>query len=1038
METYALGHFGGEGTMNDLLSSYPASDRELAVSFDDVNPSPTRRSISSASEGEPRTSESTYVGRNTNARKLSFESTGVNTDDEAPSIPPISIPSLGIDYGEDDQPISYRTFARYHVPVHSIVNEVASTVTEPPEVNSNEPPNVPPKDSPSRSLSFAPRQRPPILIRPLALDTRNLIDTKDEGSPSTTPSPSETPMSPNTLLRRQNAMTRRKRLQLQDVRVSKTPSPDLDASSNSGGETSPKTRVYSLMFEDFPHTISTHEPIPPSRLSRARTYSPGEAHIRIAPAFIPKHRTDNESSHDGDRQSISSSTTVVKRPTMPRRSTSLPIRPPVPLPRPPSSVFTTDSLPSEFGSDATWTRSSPTMYSTGSSTNLDSSSSSTNKNMSEEEYTAVKRAMARRELLDTERGYVHDLRHLVEYCFERLMFAPWLSWQDKAAIVKCGRPLLEVQKRFLDTLETAFKDSEDNETGEVAIAHVFITMAGQFGVYKQYCTEYDGTLQLLSKYANSVELMSFTQDFRMLAQTRLGLRDYLIKPVQRICKYPTLLSELIRLTPTTASEYNALILARVTMQSIAGEVDSTRRLIENTQRSERLLRRLGADASLFVPGFGEAEYPGENIGVMSKGGGCWVVTWEKEVPEIKYRGVFCFPKHLLIMKAKKANVYHLKSLLRLDQYELKRVSDREAIVPYSFRLQHIDLPMRVDFGASSERERSAWMSTLQNLCSASYLGIKATHHSPIFYRRRTRSNGTEEVPSSEGTDYEDDGIVIMERTPSSQSLASINNGSSERSSPLPPTPGSPAMYPTIDTGGVFGSTIMREPNRRFWRTGSVHLADAQQLAVFNRRASVDLKLSDVITTYAADSTASNNNNSNSNPNSPQHQYPPTPIPRTRSFGRINVHSMPDLKAFDDLPELLPITALAPIVEPPIISSHDQIDLPLVPPPKPIRIHSKSSTMSLRNDSTSSSNNNNSSASSLTRGEGLRRSNTFTRNSFIEAGSTSTIGFLRTMSMIAPRQQSSHATISEYDSSEDNSHGILRIRNFWRPHMRNNT
>ena len=79
------------------------------------------------------------------------------------------------------------------------------------------------------------------------------------------------------------------------------------------------------------------------------------------------------------------------------------------------------------------------------------------------------------------------------------------------------------------------------------------------------------------------------------------------------------------------------------MQSIAADVDSTRKMVENSQRSERLLRRLEADGAQYIPGAGEVEYTGDTLGVMTKGGGLWVaIRQEKDVSaDVKYR-VCCF------------------------------------------------------------------------------------------------------------------------------------------------------------------------------------------------------------------------------------------------------------------------------------------------------------------------------------------------------------------------------------------------------------
>eukprot|EP00004_Rigifila_ramosa_P016147 TRINITY_DN3802_c0_g1_i8.p1 TRINITY_DN3802_c0_g1~~TRINITY_DN3802_c0_g1_i8.p1 ORF type:complete len:294 (-),score=44.52 TRINITY_DN3802_c0_g1_i8:25-906(-) len=64
----------------------------------------------------------------------------------------------------------------------------------------------------------------------------------------------------------------------------------------------------------------------------------------------------------------------------------------------------------------------------------------------------------------------------------------------------------------------------------------------------------------------------------------LDLSSYLIKPVQRLCKYPLLLKELLKYTSETDSDYAALTAAREKINQVAGYVnDKTRDFASRTQ-----------------------------------------------------------------------------------------------------------------------------------------------------------------------------------------------------------------------------------------------------------------------------------------------------------------------------------------------------------------------------------------------------------------------------------------------------------------------
>ena len=83
------------------------------------------------------------------------------------------------------------------------------------------------------------------------------------------------------------------------------------------------------------------------------------------------------------------------------------------------------------------------------------------------------------------------------------------------------------------------------------VASTFIEMAPKLVVYDRYCKNYDRAIELYAtmmeepKVSASVEVQRNKWAMRI---NGLLLSDYLIKPVQRICKYPLLFRALLDYT----------------------------------------------------------------------------------------------------------------------------------------------------------------------------------------------------------------------------------------------------------------------------------------------------------------------------------------------------------------------------------------------------------------------------------------------------------------------------------------------------------
>jgi hypothetical protein len=64
----------------------------------------------------------------------------------------------------------------------------------------------------------------------------------------------------------------------------------------------------------------------------------------------------------------------------------------------------------------------------------------------------------------------------------------------------------------------------------------------------------------------------------------LHLLDFIIKPVQRICKYPLFLMELFKQTPQNHPDYIHLKKALFVITNVVNEINETKRVQENQTR----------------------------------------------------------------------------------------------------------------------------------------------------------------------------------------------------------------------------------------------------------------------------------------------------------------------------------------------------------------------------------------------------------------------------------------------------------------------
>ncbi|KAI8870565.1 RhoGEF-domain-containing protein, partial [Ramicandelaber brevisporus] len=139
------------------------------------------------------------------------------------------------------------------------------------------------------------------------------------------------------------------------------------------------------------------------------------------------------------------------------------------------------------------------------------------------------------ELLDTERKYVADLERLQSYMIE-LQQSHLVSNETVRFLFANLNSLVDFQRRFLIGVEAnAHLPPDDQRFGAL-----FVQMEDGFSVYEPYCANHKRASDLAVAERGNLAALSHVLD------PNFELPSFLIKPVQRVCRYPLILSDLIK------------------------------------------------------------------------------------------------------------------------------------------------------------------------------------------------------------------------------------------------------------------------------------------------------------------------------------------------------------------------------------------------------------------------------------------------------------------------------------------------------------
>jgi len=197
------------------------------------------------------------------------------------------------------------------------------------------------------------------------------------------------------------------------------------------------------------------------------------------------------------------------------------------------------------------------------------------------------RGMYVKEMTDTEREYVRDCQIMVSEFWVPLLLNFKPHAEDFNTIFCNIKEIVKYHSDVSGRLDQEYEaKSLFDCMGSLLVDVWDLTKLKE--LYSLYCSNYSIALDAVERIRKKPEMREFLDQMMENPESRtagLPLHAFLIKPVQRICKYPLLLRDIMKKTPDDHSDLGNLKKAAEKIETIVDFVNEEKRKFEKKQRS---------------------------------------------------------------------------------------------------------------------------------------------------------------------------------------------------------------------------------------------------------------------------------------------------------------------------------------------------------------------------------------------------------------------------------------------------------------------
>ncbi|XP_007253545.3 uncharacterized protein si:dkey-91i10.2 [Astyanax mexicanus] len=177
------------------------------------------------------------------------------------------------------------------------------------------------------------------------------------------------------------------------------------------------------------------------------------------------------------------------------------------------------------------------------------------------------------EFLNTESSYGEDLRIIKEEFYCPMQSAGLLTAEQLTVVFSNVQELIDVNDRFTehlqDSIDQAF-DQGDEDLLTVCIGEIFLEFVNMLPAFQTYCLQQSASVNMLNTLEKEKELLRIFLDVSQNDNTalrRMNLRSFLMAPLQRVTKYPLLLSRISKATNESHPDHTRLREAKSRVES---------------------------------------------------------------------------------------------------------------------------------------------------------------------------------------------------------------------------------------------------------------------------------------------------------------------------------------------------------------------------------------------------------------------------------------------------------------------------------------
>eukprot|EP00019_Armaparvus_languidus_P006647 CAMPEP_0168590418 /NCGR_PEP_ID=MMETSP0420-20121227/6557_1 /TAXON_ID=498008 /ORGANISM="Pessonella sp." /LENGTH=655 /DNA_ID=CAMNT_0008626075 /DNA_START=243 /DNA_END=2210 /DNA_ORIENTATION=- len=352
----------------------------------------------------------------------------------------------------------------------------------------------------------------------------------------------------------------------------------------------------------------------------------------------------------------------------------------------------------------------------------------------------ARRAHIIKEILKTERDYVRDLRWIVEQYVEPIESKELIPPEDQSHLFSNVRSLVQLHQEILKMLESSQSDTS------VSIGQTFVRIGSYLKVYTTYVIDQEGTRDFVhKKFSEYPEFKEFCDRVKSLPQSRsLDLESYLIKPVQRVCKYPLLINDLLKTTPKTDPNHELLAQAVESMRDVASHINDNKKRVQAIQRVAEINQKISGlpkNFELAVPSrryLFEGELTRVEAAISKKRGGDKIV-------------LFLF-NNLLIECKRKGSTYVVRQHIKLNDSVTADQLPAATGLSNGFQIVHNLSPTKREtylYQCDTEDEMLSWLEHLKQVIVVQELIRRSGRNTPT--RNIARSPDTDKITRKSST-----------------------------------------------------------------------------------------------------------------------------------------------------------------------------------------------------------------------------------------------------------------------------------------------